>query len=81
MMAGGNVERNSIDRDGRTPLHLAAMGGTEEVLRSLLGDVADRGEDQNTYCIYRSQPEMSLIWPETAPCMAGDDDVLYGRRL
>ena len=49
MMMGGNVERNSIDQDGRTPLHLAAMGGTEEVLRSLLGDVEDRGEDQNRH--------------------------------
>jgi hypothetical protein len=32
------------------------------------------------YCIYRSQPEMSLLWPETVTRMARDDGVLYGRR-
>jgi len=48
-------------------------------------------------CIYRSQPEMSLVWPEqrclvwperrclvwpetVMSRMAGDGDVLYGRR-
>jgi len=36
---------------------------------------------QPHYCIYRSQPEMSLVWPETEmSCMAGDGDVSYGRR-
>jgi len=39
-------------------------------------------------CIYRSQPEMSIVWPETEmSCMAGaemsrmagDGDILYGR--
>jgi len=33
------------------------------------------------YCIYKSQPEMSIVCPETEmSCMAGDGDVLYGRR-
>jgi hypothetical protein len=46
------------------------------VPRFLLADVT-----RALYCIYRSQPEMSLVWPETEmSCMAGDGDVSYGRR-
>jgi hypothetical protein len=31
-------------------------------------------KDRYRYCIHRSQPEMSLVWPETEMSrMAGDD--------
>jgi len=35
----------------------------------------------HAYCIYRSQPEMEVSWPEAEmSCMVGDGDVLYDRR-
>jgi len=39
-----------------------------------------REKSMPLYCVYRSQPEMSLGWPKTVSCMAEDDDVSDGRR-
>jgi hypothetical protein len=50
-------------------------------LRNVESYTLTRINDTLRYCIYRSQPEMSLVWPETeVSCMAGDGDVSYDRR-
>jgi len=46
-MVAGKAERDSVDQNGRTPLHLAAIKGMVKVVELLLG--RDHGEDQNAH--------------------------------
>jgi len=63
-------EQTEIDMETNMDVDIRTFRPREDSQSTSLRSI----KSNNFYCIYRSQPEMSLVWPETVMSrMAGDD--------